>query len=187
MIKAGAIDKGMFLLFKDEPYQVTDREFVNPGKGSAFVRLKLKNVRTGLVNRPTMKSHDNVKDIPVEQREAQYLYREGESFMFMDSQTFDQFGVARELVGSGKYYLKEGVAYQLLIWEGTPLQIQIPLKTTLSISQAETGEKGDSATGSTKNAVTDTGLTVKVPLFIKEGDRIVVKTDSGEYVERASG
>ena len=187
MIKAGAIDKGMFLLFKDEPCLVTEREFVNPGKGSAFVRVKLKSVRTGLVNRQTMKSQDTVEDIEVEQRPAQYLYREGDGFVFMDNETFDQFAVPPEVVSDGQYYLKEGDPYQLLMWEGRPLQVQIPLKTELSVTEAEVGEKGDTATGATKLAVTDTGLSVKVPLFIKPGDRIVVKTDSGEYVERASG
>lgn len=185
MIKAGQIAKGMFIRYNDTPFFVADREFVNPGKGAAFVRTKLKNARTGQVIRQVIKTQESVEDIDVETRSVQYLYTDGTSFIFMDNETFDQIAVPVEGHGERGYYLKEGDAYQLLMWEDEVLDIVVPLKMALRVADAEIAEKGDTATGATKGATTETGLRVKVPLFIKEGDSIVVNTESGEYVERA--
>ncbi len=186
MIKAGSVSKGMFLLIKGEPCQVTDREFVNPGKGSAFVRMKLKNCRSGLVNRQVIKSQESVEDIELETKDVQYLYSDGTNLILMDTETFDQIPVPVEDMEGRAKFLKEGDVYQLLMWESTPMDIAIPTKMVFAVSQAEHAAKGDTVTGGTKTVTTETGFKVKVPLFIKETDRILVNTDTGEYVERVT-
>ena len=186
MIKAGGIDKGMFLLVKDEPHLVTEREFVKPGKGQAFVRLKLKNVRTGLVQRPVIKSHESVEDITVEDQPAQYLYSDDSSYHFMDTDTYEQFTIPITGFEEKKSYMKEGDTYDIVMWESNPLEIKVPLKEVYVVSKAEDAIKGDTVTGATKTIACETGLQVKVPIFIKEGDKILVNTETGEYVERVN-
>lgn len=186
MTKAGSIDKGMFILLKDEPHLVTEREFVKPGKGQAFVRLKLKNVRTGLVQRPVIKSHESVEDISVEDHSSQYLYADDSAFYFMDTDTYDQFEIPLSGFEDKKDYMKEGDTYDVVMWESTPLSIKLPLKEVYGVTDAEDAVKGDTVTGATKTVVCETGLSVKVPIFIKAGDNILVNTESGEYVERVN-
>lgn len=186
MIKAGAIDKGTFLLVKGTPHIVVEREFVNPGKGSAFVRMKLKNVQTGLVVRQVNKSQETLEDVDIDAVEAQYLYAEGDGYVFMDTNTYEQFTVPIDGLEDRRPYLLDGETYQIMVWDEKPLDIKLPIKMVLEIKEAPHAERGDSVTGATKIATTATALKVKVPLFIKDGDRIVVKTDTGEYVERAN-
>jgi len=186
MIKAGAIDKGMFLLVKDEPHQVVEREFVKPGKGQAFVRLKLKNLRTGLVQRPVMKSHETVEEITVEDEKAQYLYADEANYHFMDTETYEQYTVPITGFEEKKNLMKEGDIYEIVMWETTPLDIKVPLKEVYLVTGAEDAVKGDTVTGATKTVTVETGLQVKVPIFIKEGDRILVNTESGDYLERVN-
>ncbi len=186
MIKAGQLSKGMFIRFKDDPYLVAEREFVNPGKGSAFVRLKLKNVKTGQVMRETIKSQDQVEDILVENRDAQYLYEDGEDYHFMDSETFEQFTIPIAGLEDRKNYMKEGEVYQVVDWEGQPLDILLPLKMVFEVKHAQEAVKGDTVSGTTKTITIETGAQIKVPIFIKEGDRILVNTEGGEYVERVN-
>ena len=176
----------MFLLIKGEPYQVTEREFVNPGKGSAFVRLRLKNCRTGRVDRQVVKTQESVEDVEVGTHDVQYLYSDGTDMVFMNTETFEQTQVPIEGMEGKLPYLKEGDVYQLQVWETTPLDIVIPLKMALAVTEAELAAKGDTVTGATKVVTLETGLKVKVPLFIKPGDKILVKTESGEYVERVN-
>ena len=186
MIKAGSIAKGMFLLMKNEPYEVSEREFVNPGKGSAFVRLKLKNCKTGLVIRQVIKTQESVEEIEIDTRDVQYLYFDGGSYVFMDSESFEQMQIPGDLLEDKKYYLIEGSHYQVQMRDSEPIEILVPNKIKLSIEEAEYATKGDTVTGGTKIVVTGTGLKVKVPLFIKAGDDILVNTETGEYVERVS-
>ena len=186
MIKAGAIDKGMFLLVKAEPHVVVEREFVKPGKGQAFVRVKLKNLRTGLVQRPVIKSHEMVEEIAVEDQKAQYLYADDTSYHFMDTETYDQYAVPITGFEEKRTLMKEGDTYEIVMWEQNPLDIKIPLKEVYEVTNAEEGVKGDTVTGATKMVTLETGLEVKVPIFIKQGDRILVKTESGEYLERVN-
>ncbi len=186
MIKAGALSKGMFISLKNEPYLVAEREFVNPGKGSAFVRLKLKNLKTGLVIRQVIKSQDSVEDINVETKDGQYLYSDGENFIFMDSETYEQFHIPISSMEDKKPYLKEGETFQLVMWDGEPIDIKLPYKMVFKVIEAENAAKGDTVTGATKNVTIETGHRIKVPIFIKEGDRILVNTETGEYVERVN-
>lgn len=186
MIKAGSIDKGMFLLIKGEPHLVAEREFVKPGKGQAFVRLKLKNLRNGLVQRPVIKSHESVEDISIEEEPAQFLYADDSHFHFMYMETYDQVEVALSGLEEKKPLMKEGDTYDLVTWDGAVLDIKIPLKEVYIVSQAEDAVRGDTVTGATKTITCETGLQVKVPIFIRQGDKIMVNTDSGEYVERVN-
>jgi len=186
MIKAGSISKGMFLLVKGEPHLVAEREFVNPGKGSAFVRLKLKSLVTGQVLKQVNKSQESVEDITVETREAQYLYADSEAYVFMDMGTYEQFTVPMDGQEDKKLFMREGDTYQLSFWEERPIDILLPYKIVLAVTQAEHALKGDTVSGATKPVTMETGLVVKVPLFIKEGDRLLVNTETREYVERVN-
>ena len=184
MIKAGAIAKGTYLLEKNEPFVVNEREFVNPGKGSAFVRLKLKNLRNGAVLKITHKSQDNCEEIDVDEVESQFLYSDGTSYHFMDSSTFDQFEVPMASHSDARYYMLEGETFKLTRWNEETLDIRLPPKKDLIVAEAEEAVKGDTVTGATKYVVTETGLKVKVPIFIKQGEKIRVNVESGEYQER---
>jgi elongation factor P len=186
VIKAGQISKGMFLLMKEEPCLVVEREFVNPGKGQAFVRLRLKGLRTGRSIQQTFKTPDNVEDIHVDMRPAQYMYSDDESFHFMDTENYEQIAVDKDGLEDRQHWLKEGTAYDLIIYEGKAIDIKVPFKVVLTVTQASVGLKGDTATGATKPVTIETGFTVKVPLFIKEGDRVLINTETGEYVERVN-
>jgi elongation factor P len=186
MIKAGQISKGMSLRIKGDPYIVMEREFVNPGKGSAFVRLKLKNLITGSVIKETIKSQDQVEDVLVETKEAQFLYLDQESYHFMDNSSYEQYAISVEGLEERKNYLKEGESYQIVFWEDHPIDIRLPLKIVLTVTSAQHAVKGDTVSNITKAVGTETGLEVKVPIFIKEGDRILVNTETGEYVERVN-
>lgn len=186
MIKAGSVEKGMYLLFKGFPHLIVEREFVNPGKGSAFVRIKLKNIQTGMVIRQVNKSQESLEDVEIDTVDAQYLYVEEDGYVFMDAETYEQFTVPLSGLEDRLQYMLDGDTYQVVMWGDKPLDIKLPIKTILTIKDAPHAERGDTATGVTKLATTITNLRVKVPLFIKNGDRIVINTDTGEYVERFS-
>jgi len=183
-IKAGAIDKGMFLEEKSAPYLVVEREFVNPGKGSAFVRMKLKNLKNGSVLKVTHKSQDIVEEIEVEDVNSQYLYKDDEDAYFMNSETFDQYSVPLSVLGDIIYFLMEGETYRVVQWAGETLDIKLPPKMDLIVTEAEEAVKGDTVQGTTKWAVVETGLKVKVPIFIKEGEKIRINVETKDYQER---
>lgn len=184
MIKAGATAKGTYLLEKTEPFVVVEREFVNPGKGSAFVRLKLKNLRNGAVLKITHKSQDNCEEIEVDEFDAQFLYSDGSSYHFMDSSTFDQFEVPMTAHEDAQYFMLEGETFKVTRWNNETLDIRLPPKKDLIVAEAEEAVKGDTVTGATKYVVTETGLKVKVPIFIKQGEKIRISVETKEYQER---
>lgn len=186
MIKAGAIDKGMTILMKGDPYLVAEREFVNPGKGSAFVRLKLKNLQTGQVLKEVLKSQESVEEVEVIDRKSQFMYADGEAYYFMDTETFDQYHVPVEGFEDMGLFMKEGDTYTVIFWEEKPIDIEIPYKMVYTVTEAEEAIKGDTVTGATKTVRVETGLEVKVPIFIKAGEKILVNTESREYVERVN-
>ncbi|HDQ14620.1 MAG TPA: elongation factor P [Sediminispirochaeta sp.] len=186
MVKAGALEKGMAILIKGDPFVIVEREFVNPGKGSAFVRLKLKNPQSGQVLRETMKSQDQVEDIVVEDKDSQYLYADGDNFHFMDVETYEQFEIPVSTFEDYQFLMKEGETYTIIRWEHRPLDIKLPYKVVYTVTKAEEAVKGDTVTGATKIVEVETGLKVKVPIFIKEGEKILVNTETKEYVERVN-
>jgi len=186
MIRGGDIVKGSCLLQKGQPYLVVDREFHNPGKGTAVARIKMKSIKDGSVLSLTIPTQQEVEDAQVELRISQYQYADTDNYHFMDNESFDQYEVSIEENPDKKLYLKEGDSYDLTIWEGKVIDIRIPYKVVFTVAESENYIKGDTATGATKPVITDTGLTVRVPLFIKQGEKILVNTETNEYVERVN-
>ncbi|MCL2810082.1 MAG: elongation factor P [Treponema sp.] len=186
MIRGGDIVKGSCLLQKGQPYLVVDREFHTPGKGTAVARIKMKSIKDGSVLSLTIPTQQEVEDAQVEIHNAQYQYADQDSYHFMDNQSFDQYEVSIEENPDKKLYLQEGNSYQIIIWEGKIIDIQIPTKVVFTVAESENYIKGDTATGATKPIKTETGLTVRVPLFIKQDERILVNTETMEYVERVN-
>ena len=186
MIRGGDITKGTCLLQKGQPYLVVDREFHTPGKGTAIARVKMKSIKDGSVLSLTIPTQQEVEDAQVEIRASQYQYADQDNYNFMDSESFEQYEVPITENPEKKLYLKEGDSYQLIIWEGKVIDIQIPYKVVFTVAESENYIKGDTATGATKPVVTETGLTVRVPLFIKQGEKILVNTETNEYVERVN-
>jgi len=186
MIRGGDIAKGSCLLQKGQPYLVVDREFHTPGKGTAVARIKMKSIKDGSVLTLTIPTQQEVEDAQVDLRRCQYQYSDTDNFHFMDSESYDQYEVPIEESRDKRFYLKEGESYDLSIWEGKVIDIRVPYKMVFTVAESENYIKGDTATGATKPIVTDTGLTVRVPLFIKQDERILVNTETNEYVERVN-
>ena len=187
MIKAGQIDKGTALLIKGQPFICVEREFVNPGKGSAFVRLKLKSPSTGQVLQETIKSQDSVEDINVEMVDYQYMYNDGENFHMMNVDSYDQIEVPMANFEGYELIMKDGETYRCTVYNDEILDIQIPSKVVYLVAEAEEAIKGDTVQGATKFVTTETGLRVRVPIFIKQGEKIRVNTETREYLERVNG
>lgn len=178
--------KGIFITFKDEPHQIVEFQHVNPGKGSAFVRTRLKSLKTGKVQEFTYKSGESVEELPVETHEMQYLYPEGDGYVFMDNTTYDQVTVSAPMIGDFVKYLKTNDVYQVLTHEDEAVGIRLPKKVRLLVTEApDGGAKGNTIGGATKLVTLETGAQVSVPLFIKEGEMIAVDPEMGTYVERA--
>jgi elongation factor P len=157
---------------------------VKPGKGGAFVRTKVKNLKTGRVLDRRFRSGEKVEIADIDDRKMQFLYRDGEQLVFMDSDSYEQIPFSSEQVGDAKKYLLENLVVDVLFWRGQPINIELPAFIEATVSQCEPGMKGDTASGATKPATLETGAVVQVPLFVKEGERIRVDTRTGEYVER---
>lgn len=173
-------------MFKDAVHQVTDFQHVNPGKGSAFVRTRMRNVQTGKTLENTFKAGEAVEIVDLERANMQYLYADDTGFNFMDNDTYEQVSISQELIGDKGQYLTEGQEVVVLMHSGQPLSVDLPKKLAFKVTEAMPAVKGDSAQGRvTKEVTLETGMKVQVPLFIEQGDRVIVNTESGEYVERA--
>ena len=175
------------MLHKNEPHLIVDFQHVNPGKGAAFVRTRLKGLRSGKVNEITLKSDESVEFMEMERNKVQYLYGTPTEYTFMDMKSYEQFSIGPEVLGDYAKYLKEGIEVTLLVdEEGVPVTVDFPKKVTLKVTEAPEGVRGDTSGNVTKEVTLENGLTARAPMFIKEGDLLVVNTDTGEYVERAS-
>jgi elongation factor P len=175
---------GLKVEIDGEPYVMTYFQHVKPGKGGAFVRTKIKNLRTGRVLERTFRSGERVDEAEVEDKKMQYLYQDGEQFIFMDQETYDQIPFTAAQIGDARKYLKENLDVDVVFWRGKPINIELPPFITAVVSQCDPGLKGDTASGATKPATLETGAVVQVPLFIKEGESIRVDTRTNVYVER---
>ena len=186
MADTSAIKKDTFLRFKDGIFVITEFQHVNPGKGSAFVRTRMRNVTTGKVIENTFKVGEDVDVIELSRSNMQFLYRDDNSFNFMD-QSYEQHAIPAELLGEKGQYLKEGTDVVVLLDDETPLSVDIPKKMKFKVVESSAAVRGDTATGGRmlKEVTLDNGMKCQVPLFIDQGEEIVVNTDSGEYVERA--
>lgn len=184
MIKAGNITKGMFLDRGGEPVLVTDKEFFNPGKGGAVVRVKLKSLKTGNVVKEVLKTDIGVEEIDVDHRRLQFSYKNGNEYVFIDPRTFEQVEIEGGFLEGSEDFIKEGEQYGLVFWQDRAVSITLPKKIVFTVVKAEEAVKGDTATGATKAVVLENGATVKVPLFIKSGEKIIINTETGSYVGR---
>ena len=176
--------KGLKIELEGEPYIITDFLHVKPGKGGAFVRTKLKSLVTGNVIDRTFRSGEKVQTPALDEKNMQYLYQEGDTYHFMDNDTYEQFTLTGDQLGEDSNFLQENVEIKILFHNGKPIGVDLPLFVKLTIVQTEPGVKGDTASGGTKPATVETGAVVQVPLFLNEGDRIKVDTRTGEYIER---
>ncbi len=176
---------GLKVIIDGDPCVILENEFVKPGKGQAFNRVKLRNLKTGRIVERTFKSGETVEAADVVEKELQFLYSDGEYWHFMDPETFEQYAVPKEVVGEAAKWLKEQEMVTVTLWNGVPLLITPPNTVVLRVVETEPGVRGDTATGGSKPAKLETGAVVKVPLFIEEGELIKVDTRTGEYLGRA--
>jgi len=175
---------GLRIELDGEPCTVLYFQHVKPGKGGAFVRTKVKNLRNGKIVEKTFRAGEKLTPADVEDRTMQYLYHDGSSFVFMDNESYDQIPFSDDQIGDAKKYLLENLEVDVLFYKGAPIDIELPAFIVAAVTQCDPGMKGDTAQGATKPATVETGAVVSVPLFIKEGEKIRVDTRTGEYVER---
>ena len=175
---------GLKIMLDGDPYAIVENEFVKPGKGQAFSRVKIRNLKTGRVVDRTFKSGDSVEGADVMDVDMQYLYSDGEQWHFMDQITFEQHAADETAVSESAKWLKDQDICQVTLYNGAPLSVSAPNFVELKITQSDPGVKGDTAQGATKPATLETGATVKVPLFVEEGEVIKIDTRTGEYVSR---
>jgi elongation factor P len=176
---------GMTLDLPDGLFAVVEFQHVKPGKGGAFVRTKLKNVRTGAVVERTFRADERVEQAIVDKREMQLLYRDGTDYVFMDITSYDQLHVSPATLGDASQFVKEGDNAVLQMYSGEIVGVDLPAAVELTVAETEPGVQGDRVSGARKPATLETGLVVQVPLFVNPGERIKVDTRSGEYITRA--
>jgi elongation factor P len=176
---------GMSLNLPEGLFSVVEFQHVKPGKGGAFVRTKLKNVRTGAVIERTYRADEKLDQALIDKREMQYLYTEGDAFVFMDNTDYEQMHAPRASLGVSANYLKEGDSAVLQMYEGEIVGVDLPASVELTIAETEPGVQGDRVSGARKPATLETGLQIQVPLFVNTGDRVKVDTRTGEYLTRA--
>ena len=186
MIDTSDFKTGLTIELDGDPCKIVDFQHVKPGKGAAFVRTKIKNLKTGASIERTFRPGEKFQDAIMERRQMQYLYFDGENYVFMDTTSFETINVPTSLNEDLKYYLKEGEEYPILIFNDEAIDVKIPQKMVFIVAESENYVKGDTVSGATKPIITETGLTVRVPLFIKQDEKIMVNTESNEYVERVN-
>jgi len=166
-------------------YKVIEYTHNKPGRGKATIRTRVRDLRTGSILEKTFISGDRVQDVRLDYRVVQYLYKDGDFYVFMDTETYEQPALSEETLGDAVEYLTEGLEVKLTFYEGEALDVELPTAVDLEVVEAEMAVKGDTATGANKQVVTETGLKVQVPLFVEKGDRIRVDTRNGAYLTRA--
>ena len=185
MVNVNDFKTGMSIKYEGNIYSVVDQQHVKPGKGAAFVKAKLKNLRTGAIIEITFNSSVKVELAHIEKRDMQFLYSQGDTYYFMNMETYDQIEVKESQLGDDKKYLKENLVLNIISYEGEILGLQLPDKIEMVVTKTEPGVKGNTTNNAMKDAVLETGMTVKVPLFINEGETIIVSTKDGKYQSRA--
>ena len=185
MISAGDFRNGLTVLIEGNIYQIIEFQHVKPGKGAAFVRTKLKNIKSGGVVEKTFRPTEKCPQARIERKDYQYLYADGDLYYFMDVETFDQIAVDGDTVGDSLKFVKENEMVKVCSHEGNVFSVEPPISVELEVTETEPGVKGDTATGATKPAIVETGASVLVPLFVNQGDKIKIDTRTGEYSSRA--
>ncbi len=184
MIDVNDLRKGVIFEFDGSLYRVLEYTHHKPGRGNAIIRIKARNIRTGSTIEKTFNSGERVEDVRLDYHNVQYLYKDGEQYVFMDADTFEQPSIPASLVGDQAGFLKEGMEVKLTFYQSEPLDIELPTSVDLKVVQADVAVRGDTATGVTKKVKTETGLEVNCPQFVKVGDTVRVDTRTGEYVTR---
>lgn len=185
MISVNDFRTGLTIQLEGDPYTVVEFQHVKPGKGAAFVRSKLKNLKNGHTIEKTFRAGESVETAHVETREMQYLYASGEEHTFMDTETYDQTTIPASQMEWELNFLKDNMLVRVISYEGQILGVNLPNSVELVVTETEPGVKGNTATGATKNAVVETGYQLQVPLFISQDEVIVINTTDGKYVSRA--
>ncbi|QSO53322.1 elongation factor P [Alicyclobacillus curvatus] len=185
MISSNDFRTGTTIEVDNNIFRVIEFMHVKPGKGAAFVRTKLKNVKTGAVREQTFRAGEKVPRARIETREMQYLYNDGELYTFMDTETYEQLTIPRAQLDYELNFLKENMNCYIVLHDGQSIGIDLPNTVELVVTSTEPGIKGDTATGGSKPATMDTGYTLQVPFFVNEGDKLIIDTRSGAYVSRA--
>lgn len=185
MLTIGDIKIGKNIIFNNDPYKVLYTEHSKTGRAGAVLRTKLKNLATGSVLERTFQGAEKVDEADMTTSKAQYLYLEGNNYCFMDSDNFDQFSLSKYVLGEATNYLIEGTEVAILNFNGNPINLEVPIKVKLKVTEAPPGIKGDSVSSGGKLVTLETGLKLNAPLFVKEGDILIVNTERGEYVSRA--
>lgn len=179
--------KGTVIRYDGNLWAVVDFQRVSPGKGSSFVRTRIKNMTTGKIVENNFKSSETLEFEDVQYKKMQYLFNDGQLYTFMDNQSYEQITMGKEDIGEDVRFMKEGLEVTIVMHDEKALTIQLPIKIQYRIAQTEPAVKGDSASGNvSKDATTDNGLSIRVPIFIAEGDEVMVNTEEGTYVERVS-
>lgn len=187
MLSISDLQLGVFLTYNNQPHQVVFSQHSKLGRGGAILRTKLKNLITGAIFDVTFKGNDKVEEAEIKRTKAQFTYKDGEGYHFMDGQTYEQFTLKAEQVGQSGGFLKEGENVDVISWNSRAINVSPPIKVDLKIAETEPGIRGNTAQGSvTKPAILETGAKVLVPIFMKVGDTVKVNTQTGEYVERVN-
>jgi elongation factor P len=176
---------GLRIIIDGDPFAIVENEMVKPGKGQAFNRVRIRNLKTGRTIERTFKSGDSVEAADVSDTDMQYLYSDGDFFHFMIPENFEQIAAGKEIVGENAQWLKEGVVCIVTLWNGVPIVVTPPPHIELKVVETDPGLRGDTATGGQKVAKLETGATVRVPLFINEGEILKIDTRTGAYISRA--
>lgn len=184
MISAGDFRNGITIELEGNIYQIIEFQHVKPGKGAAFVRTKLKNIKSGGVVEKTFRPTEKCPQARIDRKDMQYLYADGDLFYFMDVETYDQIPLSKEDIGDALKFVKENEMVKMCSHNGSVFAVEPPLFVELQITETEPGFKGDTATGATKPAIVETGATVYVPLFVEQDDVIKIDTRTGEYLSR---
>lgn len=184
MISTGELRKGVVIELDNDLWQILDYHHIKMGRGSAQVRIKLKNVKKGSIVERSFQAGDKWPRARLDRRQVQFLWRDGDAFNFMDTESFEQFHLTADQLEDAVFYLKDGMLLDRTSYEGETIGVELPITVDVVVSATEPGFAGDTATGARKPATTDTGLVVQVPLFVNEGDTIRVDTRTGEYQTR---
>jgi elongation factor P len=184
VISTAEFRNGAKLELDGEPFVIVEFQHVKPGKGGAFVRTKLKSLKTGNVIDRTYRSGEKLDTPNLEEKNMQYLYSTGDDYFFMDNENYEQLSLTEKQIGDSKAWLKEDMVIKVLYHNGEPLSVEVPMFVELKVVRTDPGVKGDTAAGGTKPATLETGAIVKVPLYLEEGEVIKVDTRTGEYLER---
>lgn len=185
MVEVNDIRNGMTLLIEGNIYQIVEFLHVKPGKGSAFMKTKIQNLRNGSIIERTFNTNVKFEEARIDRTKVQFLYEDNGTYNFMDVNTFDQFELTKEQIGDKKNYLLESMELEITKYKNELLGITLPEKMEFTVVSTEPAVKGGTTTNASKDAVVDTGLVVKVPLFIEQGERIIVSTEDGKYCSRA--